>query len=121
MAILVKRAYEPAADDDGRRVLVDRLWPRGLKKEDLGIELWLKEVAPSNELRSWYGHDPAKWPEFKRRYFGELDHKTEEVTTLLKLAEMGTVTLLFSSRELQLNNAVALKEYLERKLPTERH
>lgn len=121
MAILVKRAYEPAADDDGQRVLVDRLWPRGLKKEYLRIDLWLKEVAPSNELRSWYGHDPAKWLEFKRRYFDELNHQRDAVATLLQFAESGTVTLLFSSRELQLNNAVALKEYLEQKLPTESH
>ena len=114
--ILMKRVYDPPGPDDGRRFLVDRLWPRGMKKEAVQIEGWLKEVAPSNALRNWYGHDPAKWDEFCRRYFVELDSQPEAWQPLLEAARQGVISLLFSTRELKLNNAAALKLYLEKKL-----
>lgn len=112
--ILIKRVYDPPGPEDGRRFLVDRLWPRGMKKEAAHLDGWLKEVAPSNELRSWYGHDPAKWEAFCRRYFAELDSNPETWQPLLDAAKEGTITLLFSSRETELNNAAALKLYLEK-------
>lgn len=110
--ISVKRIYEKYDKTDGKRILVDRLWPRGIKKEDAKIDLWLKEIAPSNELRKWYYHDPAKWDEFRKKYFIELNEKKELCEQLLNGG--GKITLLFSSKELRINNAVALKEYLER-------
>jgi uncharacterized protein YeaO (DUF488 family) len=113
--IQTKRVYEPRKRGDGTRFLVDRLWPRGIKKEDLRTVGWLKEVAPSDELRHWYSHDPDKWSEFKRRYKAELDKRPEAWEPILKAARRGTVTLLYSARETELNNAVALKEYLERR------
>ncbi len=114
MSFPVKRAYEHPSPSDGVRVLVDRLWPRGLSKAKAAIDLWLRAAAPSDALRKWYGHDPEKWPEFKRRYFAELDAKPEELAPLAKLGRR-RVTLVFGSREERLNNAVALKEYLERR------
>jgi len=114
--IQIKRIYEPASADDGRRFLVDRLWPRGMKKEAVQFEGWLKDVAPSNALRNWYGHDPAKWDEFCRRYFAELDSQPETWQPLQEAARQGVISLLFSTRELKLNNAAALKLYLEKKL-----
>jgi uncharacterized protein YeaO (DUF488 family) len=113
MNIRVKRVYEEPDDADGLRVLVDRLWPRGIAKEKAKIDVWLKGLAPSNELRSWYGHDPGKWPEFRLRYFAELDGNPEPVRELIGHVRAGTVTLVYSSREQRLNNARALKEYLE--------
>ena len=113
MLIKIKRLYDRPERADGRRILVDRLWPRGLSKAAVAIEFWAKDVAPSNELRRWYGHAPEKWPEFKRRYFAELDANNEKVVELRGQMGQGTVTLLFGSKETQLNNAVALKEYLE--------
>lgn len=113
MSIRTKRAYEKAARSDGRRILVDRLWPRGLAKPDARIDVWVKAVAPSNELRRWYQHDPAKWPEFKRRYFAELDANPARVAELLRELGRGTVTFVYGSKEDRLNNAVALREYLE--------
>lgn len=113
--IRVKRVYDPPAPDDGHRFLVDRLWPRGLAKDKGRIEAWLKEIAPSAELRGWFGHDPAKWEEFQRRYCAELDAKGEALQPLVEAARSGTVTLLFSARDTAHNNAVALKGYLERK------
>lgn len=110
----VKRVYEPPARGDGKRILVDRLWPRGLKKEDAKLDEWLKDVAPSDELRKWYGHDPEKWPEFKRRYAAELKDKKELLSPILEADRKGTATLLFSSKEEHINNAVALKGYLEK-------
>ena len=115
MGIFVKRVYDPPAPGDGRRFLVDRLWPRGVKKEALKLDGWLKEVAPSDELRRWFGHDPAKWEEFQRRYFAELEAKPEAWRPLLEAARQGTVTLLFGARDEAHNNAVALKAFLERK------
>jgi uncharacterized protein YeaO (DUF488 family) len=110
--IKIKRAYDEPSPEDGRRVLVDRLWPRGLTKEKARIDEWLKELAPSTELRKWYSHDPAKWKEFKKRYRDELRGKEASLDGLKADARKGTVTLLFSSRETELNNAEALKEFL---------
>lgn len=112
MDIRTKRVYDPATPDDGLRVLVDRIWPRGMTKERLQIHLWLKEIAPSTALRKWFGHDRSKWEAFKRRYFAELDAKPELVQQLLAEAAKGRVTLLFSARDAECNQAVALKEYL---------
>lgn len=112
MNIRIKRVYEPPSEQDGRRILVDRLWPRGLSKTRAQIDRWLKEIAPSNELRKWYGHDPSKWSEFKRRYFAELEANAM-VKVLLDELRSGPVTFLFGSKEGRINNAVALKEYIE--------
>jgi len=114
--IKVKRVYTPAVSEDGQRFLVDRLWPRGMKKEVLKIEAWYKGVAPSNELRHWYGHDPDKWCEFNQRYFAELDGKPDIWRPLLEAARKGNITLLFSTKELERNNAVTLRAYLEKQL-----
>ncbi len=110
--IQTKRVYEPPAPDDGFRVLVDRLWPRGLTKAQVQADLWLKDVAPSTALRKWSGHDPAKWQAFKRRYFAELDANPQPVARLLAQASQGRLTLLFSARDVERNQAVALREYL---------
>ncbi len=118
--IRVKRIYEPASREDGQRFLVDRLYPRGIKKENLNIVGWIKEVAPSDDLRHWYGHDPDKWCEFNERYFKELDAMPETWRPLLEAARQGDVTLLFSTKELKLNNAVSLRAYLEKHLKMER-
>jgi uncharacterized protein YeaO (DUF488 family) len=112
MHLHVKRAYEPPAETDGRRILVDRLWPRGLTKQSAAIDFWAKAVAPSNDLRRWYQHDPAKWAEFRKRYFQELEANPAGVRELLSQVEKGAATLVFSSKEERLNNAVALREYL---------
>lgn len=114
--IRVKRVYEPAGRGDGARFLVDRLWPRAVKKEGLRLTAWLKEVAPSGSLRKWFGHDPKRWAEFQHRYRAELDGNPEAWRPLLDAARKGTVTLLFSARDEEQNNAVALKGYLEAKL-----
>jgi len=114
--IQVKRVYEPAAARDGARFLVDRLWPRGLKKEALHVDGWLKDAAPSNPLRKWFNHDPAKWDEFQNRYFAELDENLEAVQSLLAAARRGTVTLLFAAHDTEHNNAIALRQYLARRL-----
>lgn len=111
MGILIKRVYEPVGED-GVRILVDRLWPRGLSKEDLH-GLWIKEAAPSTPLRKWFNHDPEKWLQFKERYFAELDGHPQEVEKILELIRQGPVTLLYASRERERNQAVALREYLE--------
>ena len=110
--IRAKRVYEPANARDGFRVLVDRVWPRGVTKEKLKADLWLKDVAPSTALRKWFSHDQSKWDAFKSRYFLELDAKPKAVAGLLDEAAKGRVTLLFSSRDVECNQAVALKEYL---------
>jgi uncharacterized protein YeaO (DUF488 family) len=114
----LKRAYEPATPVDGRRFLVERLWPRGIKKSSLPLYAWLKEVAPSDSLRRWFGHDPKKWDEFRRRYFRELDTQSGVWESILKATQNGAVTLIYSSHDTEHNNAVALKEYLEAKLRT---
>lgn len=112
MAVKVKRVYEEASPDDGYRVLVDRLWPRGVSKEKAKLDLWLKEVGPSDELRKWFGHEPAKYDEFKKRYFKELDVSpaAKELKSLIK--EHKAVTLLYSAHDEQHNQATALQEYL---------
>ncbi len=115
MSIKIKRIYDRPSEEDGYRVLVDQLWPRGLKKENARIDRWVKEIAPTTELRKWYSHDPEKWPEFKRRYFEELDGHTEFINDFIKTIKGRNVTFLFSSKELKLNNALALKEYIENK------
>jgi uncharacterized protein YeaO (DUF488 family) len=110
--IALKRIYDEPSGDDGFRALVDRLWPRGVKKEEAGLDLWLKEVAPSDELRKWYGHDAGRWNEFKKRYFRELKDHPEEIGILLARAEGGKLALLYAAKDEEHNNAVALKEYL---------
>ena len=111
--VKIKRVYEPPGSDDGFRILVDRLWPRGLSKEKAKVDLWLKEVAPSDKLRKWYSHDPQKWTQFKEAYFKELDLHQEEFRLIREKMREENVTFLFSSKEERLNNAVALKEYIE--------
>jgi len=113
--IKVKRAYDPAAASDGARFLVDRLWPRGIRKEDLPMEAWLRNVAPGQELRQWFGHDPARWPEFQRRYFAELDRTPEVLEPIRAAARHGDVTLLYGAKDREHNNAVALQAYLSAK------
>lgn len=108
----LKRAYEPVSRADGIRLLVERLWPRGIAKADLRLDAWLKDVAPSTELRKWFGHDPDKWDEFRRRYFRELDSRPEAWKLILSAARRDTVTLVYSSHDTQHNNAVALQDYL---------
>jgi uncharacterized protein YeaO (DUF488 family) len=114
--IQIKRVYEPPAKGDGQRFLVDRLWPRGLKKEALHMAGWMKEAGPSNELRRWFGHEPAKWKEFQKRYRAELDKRPETWRSLLEAAADADLTLLFSARDTERNNAVVLKDYLSEKL-----
>lgn len=108
----IKRIYEPAAKDDGLRILVDRVWPRGISKETAALTVWLKEIAPSNALRKWFGHDPARWEEFRKRYRAELDANPEAVGELRDLMRKGRVTLLYGARETQFNQARALMDYL---------
>lgn len=115
--IQVKRVYEPAVADDGQRLMVERLWPRGIRKDSLHIDAWPKDVAPGTELRKWFAHDPAKWPEFRRRYFRELDAHPQAWRPILDSAIEGhRVTLIYSSHDGEHNNAVALRDYLEKKL-----
>lgn len=116
LMIGIKRAYEAPGKADGTRFLVDRLWPRGVKKEALSIKSWLKDVAPSNELRKWYHHDENQWDEFRRRYFAELRENPDAWQPLLEAAREGAVTLIYSAKHEDHNNAVALKEFLSRKL-----
>jgi uncharacterized protein YeaO (DUF488 family) len=114
--IRIKRVYEPAEPNDGTRILIDRLWPRGIRKEPPLLDLWHKEAAPSNQLRVWFSHDPARWDEFKKRYFAELDNNPKDWESLIELARSGNITLLYSAKNKDYNNAVALKDYLESKL-----
>lgn len=113
--IYVHRVYDRDTVPDGERFLVDRLWPRGVKKDDLRLAAWLKDAAPSDELRHWYGHATEKWPEFQERYFKELDSRRESWQPLEEAAGKGDIVLLYSSKETAINNAVALKTYLEGK------
>ena len=113
MSITVKRVYEPPTKSDGYRVLIDRLWPRGLKKEDVPLDLWAKELAPSTALRQWFDHDPAKWEGFRQRYAGELDKHGEYWRPLAERAAKHSVTLLYGARDEEHNNAVVMKAYLE--------
>ena len=111
--ISLKRAYERAAPEDGTRLLVERLWPRGIKKTSLQIDAWLKDVAPSDGLRRWFAHDPKKWPEFQRRYIAELDRNPEGWEPIRNASRRGLVTLVYSAHDTEHNNAVALREYLQ--------
>ena len=111
--VKIKRVYDQASASDGKRILVDRLWPRGIKKEAAAIDEWLKDIAPSTELRKWYSHDPAKWGEFKKLYQIELKDKIGIVDRLRQESKKRTITLLFSAKAMELNNAVALKEFIE--------
>jgi len=116
MTIQTKRIYERPGKADGVRILVDRIWPRGVSKEKANIAYWAKDIAPSNELRKWYRHDHEKWDEFRNRYFEELDQNTDGIKELLKHFRGETVTFVFSSKELNLNNAAALKAYIEKRI-----
>ena len=114
--IKTKRVYEKAETGDGERFLVDRLWPRGVRKTSLVMEAWLKEVAPSDDLRHWYHHDPDRWKEFRRRYFAELCEHPEAWHRLVEAARRGTITLLYSAQHVDQNNAVALSEFISRRI-----
>ena len=116
MAVLLKRVYEPVAQSDGYRVLVDRVWPRGISKDALRIDAWQKELAPSAALRKWFGHDPARWDEFRERYARELQRQGPALDRLAERARKDRVTLLFAAKDAERNNAVALREHLERRL-----
>lgn len=111
-SIRMKRAYEAVADDDGARVLIDRLWPRGVKKQDAAIERWAKELSPSTELRKWFGHDPARWQEFRRRYAEELSQHRQQLEELRALAGRGAITLVYAAHDKLHNDAVVLREVL---------
>ena len=113
--VQLKRVYDPVSRADGKRFLVERLWPRGLSKERLHLASWLKEVGPSTELRQWFNHDPLKWAQFRSRYFRELDSRPESWQPILTAARRGMVTLVYSSHDEEHNNAVALKDYLQAK------
>lgn len=113
MSIQLKRAYDEPAKTDGTRILVDRLWPRGVKKADAAIDLWLKEISPSTELRKWFAHDPEKWSRFRRRYQTELKHHPEQLELIRDKAKEGTVTLIYAARDQKHNEAVVLKQFLE--------
>ena len=110
--ISVKRVYEPSAPSDGVRFLVERLWPRGMRKKSLRMDAWLKDLAPSDALRRWFGHDPAKWTEFRHRYFVELKRHRDALQPIVNAGNCGNVTLLFSAHDTEHNNAVALKEHI---------
>src|SRR5919109_578070 len=117
MIIKIERIYDNPNGDSSFRILVDRIWPRGLSKEKVKIDLWQKDIAPSNSLRKWFGHDEKKWDEFKQQYFKELDKNNDTVNTIIKIAkEQNSITLLYGSKEERFNNAVALKEYLKEKI-----
>ena len=118
MDIRLKRAYEPASRSDGYRVLIDRLWPRGLSKQRAKLDEWEKELSPSTELRTWFGHEPTRFPEFRRRYISELRHKRQPLTELRRRARQGTLTLVYSAHDTEHNDAVVLAEVLRRGLPT---
>lgn len=119
MPIRVKRVYDPVEPDDGARYLVERLWPRGMTREALQLTAWVRDIAPSDALRRWYGHDPVKWPEFRERYRAELAQKPDLWCPLLEQARVSTITLLYSTRERQRNSAVVLAEFLTEQLQRE--
>jgi uncharacterized protein YeaO (DUF488 family) len=111
--IKLKRVYEKSSKGDGIRILVERLWPRGITKERASVDLWLKDVAPNTELRKWFGHDPAKWEQFCERYAAELEQKKDAINLLKQKSKEGTITLVYAARDEKHNSAVALKELLE--------
>lgn len=112
--IQLKRAYEPASKEDGLRILVERLWPRGVSKQKAQIALWLKDLAPSTELRQWYGHDPTRWPQFRKRYWAELKSQCDLLALLNYITQEKTVTFVYAASDEERNSTVALKEYLDR-------
>ena len=112
--VKIKRVYDTPHSDDGTRILVDRLWPRGVKKEAVCVDLWLKELAPSSELRKWFGHDPERWPRFKEKYRDELRFKKDELSVIVRAASAGPVTLLYGARDESHNQAVILQEVIGR-------
>ncbi|MBE7516924.1 MAG: DUF488 domain-containing protein [Chloracidobacterium sp.] len=112
MKVQIKRVYLPADKNDGKRVLVDRLWPRGLTKDAAKVDVWLKELGPSTELRKWFGHDPEKWGEFQKRFRSELNKNKELVAELTQLAESGKVTLVYGAHDEEHNNAVVIRDFL---------
>ncbi len=112
--VQVKRVYEKPSKEDGKRILVDRVWPRGVSKEKAAIDEWLRDIAPSSELRKWFGHDPEKWDAFRDRYWKELQKKNSEMDELRNLLKQGPVTLVYGARDEQHNNAVALEEFLQK-------
>lgn len=114
--IRVKRIYEQPSDQDGFRILVDRLWPRGLRKSEAKLDFWMKEIDPENRLRKWFSHDPKKWEEFRKCYLKELEQKEEYVQELLEKAREKDLTLLYAAKDESFNNAIVLKEYLESRL-----
>ena len=113
MPIKLKRVYDRIDESDGYRILVERLWPRGVSKADAQINDWLKEIAPSQQLREWYAHDVAKWPDFKQRYFAELSTKTDQLHPIVEHGSKGSVTFVYAAKDIEHNSAVALKEYIE--------
>jgi uncharacterized protein YeaO (DUF488 family) len=113
--VKIKRIYDQPTEDDSFRILVDRLWPRGLSKKKARVDLWLKDIAPSDELRKWFAHDPQKWTEFKKRYFRELVDKKDLIQLIIKKAKETNVTLLYGAKDKEFNNAVALKGYIRNK------
>ncbi len=114
MVIQLKRVYEKPESADGTRILVERLWPRGLSKEKARVDIWLKDAAPSTELRKWFGHDPSKWVEFKKRYYSELEKNPKALDPISNLPEKGNITFVFASKQEEFNNAAALKEYVDK-------
>jgi uncharacterized protein YeaO (DUF488 family) len=110
--VRLKRAYEHPAAADGKRILVDRLWPRGVKKENAALDQWAKDLAPSTELRKWFGHDPARWPEFRRRYIAELRQHSQQISELRDLARRDTITLIYAARDELHNEAIVLRDVL---------
>ncbi len=116
MPIGLKRAYEPPSEGDGYRALVDRVWPRGIARDRLRLDVWLRDLAPSTPLRKWFAHDPEKWEEFRERYFRELDGQGPAIEELARRARAGCLTLVFAAKDGERNNAVALKDYLEGRL-----
>ena len=118
--IRLKRVYESAGKDDGKKFLVERLWPRGVTKKELADAIWSKDIAPSTELRKWFAHDPKKWVEFQRRYRAELKRHEAALEPILEAARRGTVTLLYSSHDTEHNSAVVLRDYLQGDLGSDR-
>ena len=114
--IKLKRVYEPVGPSDGRRFLVDRIWPRGVRKEALSVDAWVKEAGPSNELRKWFGHDPSRWAEFRQRYERELEAHPEVLEPLLEAAHQGDITLVYSARDEQHNQAVVIRDVLQSRM-----
>jgi uncharacterized protein YeaO (DUF488 family) len=115
LAIIVKRIYDKPRGNDTFRILIDRLWPRGLSKNEVKVDLWEKDIAPSDSLRKWFSHDPKRWHKFKARYFEELEKNDESLNTILDKVKKESVTLLYGAKDEKFNNAVALKEYLDKK------